>query len=92
MSNTFSNITTTEETFIHPEKVRDIKTIKSFSLRSFFLPEEQVEAKKNNESDKVLITLQHQCPNPKCLKILDSDRIMGKSRREELPVDGINSN
>ena len=49
-------------------------------------------AKKNNELDKVLITLQHECPNEKCKKILDSDRIMSKSRREEMPGNSSNMN
>lgn len=41
-------------------------------------------AAKNNESDKVLITLQHLCPHQNCGKTLDADRIMSKSKPEEI--------
>ena len=86
-SGTEHNMSVTEMQFHNQQTCHDMKTIKSFRPRTFFLPEEQQAAAHGNESDKVLITLQHECPNAKCRKVLDSDRIMSKSRREELGFD-----
>ena len=90
--NTEHVLSPTVMSFVNQEKCNEMKTIKSFSHRTFFLPEEQLQATQTNASDKVFITLEHECPNSKCRKVLNSDRIMSKSKREDLGVDASTGN